>query len=105
MLRRPASMSRSRQRTASTSVGVIKTKGKPAELVEGPTKSGRERVVDLDPQTVEALRRYRVVRAGLSLQLPPRSLSSSEVGHDEPPSINGVSRGRVRRCFIDAIRL
>ena len=51
------------------SVGVIKHKGKPAKLVEGPTKSGRERVVDLDAQTVEALRRYRVARAGLSLQL------------------------------------
>jgi integrase len=51
------------------SVGVIKHKGKPTELVEGPTKSGRERVVDLDAQTVDALRRYRVARAGLSLQL------------------------------------
>jgi integrase len=51
------------------SVSVIKHKGKPAKLVEGPTKSGRERVVDLDAQTVEALRRYRVARAGLSLQL------------------------------------
>jgi integrase len=51
------------------SVGVSKAKDKPAELVEGPTKSGRERVVDLDAQTVDALRRYRVARAGLSLQL------------------------------------
>jgi integrase len=51
------------------SVGVVKTKGKGEQLVEGSTKSGRERVVDLDRQTVEALRRYRVARAGLDLRL------------------------------------
>jgi integrase len=51
------------------SVGVAKTKGKGEQLVEGSTKSGRERVVDLGPQTVEALRRYRVARAGLDLRL------------------------------------
>jgi integrase len=51
------------------SVGVIKNKGKPEEFVEGPTKSGKERVVDLDPQTVDALRRWRVARAGIDLRL------------------------------------
>lgn len=51
------------------SVGLVRTKGEGARLVEGPTKSGRERVVDLDPGTVEVLRRHRVARAGLALQL------------------------------------
>jgi integrase len=51
------------------SVGLVPTKGQGAEYVEGPTKSGRDRVVDLDPQTVEALRRWRLARAGLDLRL------------------------------------
>jgi integrase len=51
------------------SAGIVKTKGEGSRLVEGATKSGRERVVDLDPRTVEELRRYRVLRAGLALQL------------------------------------
>jgi integrase len=51
------------------SVGVVKTKGQGEQLLEGPTKSIRPRVVDLDPQTVAALRSYRVARAGLDLRL------------------------------------
>jgi integrase len=51
------------------SAGVIKNKGKGDELVEGPTKTGRQRSVDLDPRTVEALRRYRVAQASLDLRL------------------------------------
>jgi integrase len=51
------------------SVGVIKTKGKGEQLIEGATKSGRERVVDLDPKTIAALRGWRLARAGLDLRL------------------------------------
>lgn len=51
------------------SVGVVKTHGESERIIEGVTKSGRERVVDLDPRTVEALRRHRMARAGLLLQL------------------------------------
>ena len=51
------------------SVGVVKTHGESERIIEGATKSGRERVVDLDPRTVEALRRHRMARAGLLLQL------------------------------------
>jgi integrase len=51
------------------SAGIIKNKGAGEELVEGPTKTGRQRSVDLDPRTVEALRRHRVARASLDLRL------------------------------------
>jgi integrase len=51
------------------SVGLVRTKGEGAEFVEGPTKSGRDRVVDLDPQTIAALRAWRLTRAGLDLRL------------------------------------
>ncbi|TFV49526.1 tyrosine-type recombinase/integrase [Blastococcus sp. TF02A_35] len=51
------------------SVGVVKTKGGGEQLVEGPTKTGQSRVVDLDAGTVAALRAYRAVRGGLALDL------------------------------------
>jgi integrase len=51
------------------SVGVVKTKGKGEQLIEGPTKSTKPRVIDLDRQTVAALRSWRVARAGLDLRL------------------------------------
>ena len=51
------------------SVGLVRTKGEGAELVEGSTKSGKERVIDLDPQTLAALRAWRGARAGLNLRL------------------------------------
>lgn len=51
------------------SAGVVKTKGKGEQVIEGPTKTGRQRTVDLDPQTITALRSWRVARAGLDLRL------------------------------------
>lgn len=51
------------------SVGVVNVGGKGKQLVEGPTKGKRARTVDLDPGTLEVLRRWRVERAALSLQL------------------------------------
>jgi integrase len=51
------------------SVGLVRTKGQGAELVEGATKSGRERVVNLDPHTIAAVRSWRAARASLDLRL------------------------------------
>jgi integrase len=51
------------------SAGIVKTKGEDERLVVGPPKNGRQRVVDLDAETVDALRRYRSTRAGLDLRL------------------------------------
>jgi integrase len=44
------------------SVGVVKTKGAGEQLIEGPTKTGWSRVVNLDAGTVAALRAYRAAR-------------------------------------------
>jgi integrase len=49
------------------SVGVVKTKGKGEQVIEGPTKTGRQRSVDLDPHA--ALRGWRLARASLDLRL------------------------------------
>jgi integrase len=51
------------------SVGVVKDKGRGEQLVEGATKTGQSRVVDLDAGTVAALRTYRAVRGSVALDL------------------------------------
>ncbi len=51
------------------SVGVVKAKGASEQLLEGPTKTGQFRVVDLDAGTVAALRAYRAARGLLGLHL------------------------------------
>jgi integrase len=51
------------------SVGIVHNKGESPQILEGPTKTGKERVIDLDPQTIAALRSWRLARAGLDLRL------------------------------------
>ncbi|WP_448628661.1 site-specific integrase [Geodermatophilus sp. URMC 64] len=51
------------------SLGTVKTKGAGEQLVEGPTKTGQARVVDIDADTVAALRAYRATRGSLTLEL------------------------------------
>jgi integrase len=51
------------------SLGIVKTKGQEEELVEGPTKTGQSRVVDVDAGTVAALRAYRAARGSVALDL------------------------------------
>ena len=46
-----------------------RTRGRGEELVEGATKTGQSRVVDLDAGTVAALRAYRAVRGSVALDL------------------------------------
>jgi integrase len=51
------------------SLGTVKTKGAGEQFVEGPTKTGQARVVDIDVDTVASLRTYRAIRGSLSLEL------------------------------------
>ena len=51
------------------SVGVVKTKGAGEQFVEGPTKSGPARVVDLDAGTVAVLRSHRAAMGLVALGL------------------------------------
>ncbi|QNG38733.1 site-specific integrase [Geodermatophilaceae bacterium NBWT11] len=51
------------------SVGLVRTKERGEELVEGPTKTGQSRVVDLDAGTVQKLRVYKARRSNVSPQL------------------------------------
>ncbi|MCW2535694.1 MAG: Integrase, partial [Modestobacter sp.] len=69
------------------SVGVVKDKGNGERLVEGATKTGQSRVVDLDTGTVAALHAYRAVRGSLALD-PVRDtalvLGTLDGGHRHP---------------------
>jgi integrase len=51
------------------SVGVVQVKGQPAHLKEGPTKTAKPRVVDLDAATVEVFKDWHAERGALSVEL------------------------------------
>jgi integrase len=55
--------------TVRRSAGVIRNAGEGASIEEGPTKTDRPRVVDLDPGTVAALRAWKRERGELALAL------------------------------------
>ena len=70
------------------SIGMVKSKGAGEQLVEGSTKTGRSRVVDLDAGTVAALRAYRAARGLLALDLvrdstPVLSTFDGSIRHPE----------------------
>ena len=51
------------------SAGIVRYAGEGAEIVEGDTKSGKPRVVDLDADTVAVLRARKRERGAMALQL------------------------------------
>jgi integrase len=55
--------------TIRRSAGLIRNAGEGATMEEGPTKTGRPRVVDLDPGTVAVLRTWKRERGALALVL------------------------------------
>jgi integrase len=97
------------------SVGVVKHKGAGQRLVEGPTKTGQARVVDLDAGTVAALRAYRAVRGGLALDLVRDAalvLSNLDGTHRHPERFSRRFVGQVAQArkalgadLLPAIRL
>ena len=44
------------------SAGIVRVKGTRGQITEGPTKTGKVRVVDLDPATVAILRAHKAMR-------------------------------------------
>jgi integrase len=83
------------------SVGVVKNKGAGEQLVEGPTKTGQSRVVDLDAGTVAALRVYRAVRGGRALALVRDSalvLGDLDGTHRHPERFSRRFAGQVAQA-------
>ena len=84
------------------SVGTIKNKGQVQQQVEGPTKTGRARVVDLDARTAEIVRGYRKGRAKAAFQLVAGDalvLGDEEGRHRLPESFSRYFRQQVERCI------
>jgi integrase len=83
------------------SVGVVKAKGPGEQLVEGPTKTGQSRVVDLNSGTVAALRPYRASRGLLALDLVRDSalvLSNLDGSHRHPERFSRRFVGQVAQA-------
>ena len=76
----------------------MKAKGAGEQPVEGPTKTGQSRVVDLDAGTVAGLRGYRAARGGLALDLvrvPALVLSNLDGTHRHPERSSRRFAGQV----------
>ena len=72
-----------------------------AQLVEGTTKTGQSRVVDLDAGTVGTLRAYRAVRGGLALDLVRDTalvLGGLDGGHRHPERFSRRFLAHVRQA-------
>ena len=82
-------------------VGVVKNKGASERTVEGPPKTGRSRVVDLDTGTVAALRAYRAAREQVSPVLLRDSalvLSGLDGSHRHPERFSRRFTAQVVRA-------
>jgi integrase len=55
--------------TVRRSAGVVRVKGQGGTIAEGPTKTGKARVVDIDPGTVAVLKAHKAKRGTASLVL------------------------------------
>ncbi|SFO75217.1 Site-specific recombinase XerD [Geodermatophilus dictyosporus] len=83
------------------SVEVVERKGAGEELVEGPTKTGQARVVDLDAGTVAALRAYWTARGQLTPDLVRDTavvLSNLDGSHRHPERFSRRFTAQVARA-------
>jgi integrase len=80
------------------STTLVKHKGAGEQIVEGTTKTGKARVVDLDPETVARLRRHRAELAGIDLRLaaPDALVFGTVTGEHRHPE-------RFSRRFTNAV--
>ena len=94
--------------TVRRSAGMVRVFGEGAAVIEGDTKSGKPRVVDLDtedadgiPSTVKVLRNHLRSRAGMALQLArPDALVFGDIegGHRNPEHVSRQFTRDVARC-------
>jgi hypothetical protein len=83
------------------SAGVVRVKGEGAEIAEGPTKTGKPRVVDLDAAAVAALRTFRRARGGMALQLGRDDalvFGDHEGRHLHPERVSRTFKLTAERC-------
>lgn len=83
------------------SAGIVRNAGEGAGVVEGDTKSGKPRVVDLDPETTAQLRAWRKQRGSLALQLARDDalvFGDVESGYRNPEHVSRQFTRDVARC-------
>jgi integrase len=83
------------------SVGITRVKGKKGVIREGPTKTTRPRVIDIDPATVALLRWWKRQRGALALQLARDNavvFGDHEGRFRHPERISHLFREQQARC-------
>jgi integrase len=83
------------------SAGMVRVADEGAEVVEGDTKSGKPRVVDIDADTVALLRAWRKERGSLALLLARDDalvFGSIEGEHRNPEHVSRQFVSEVKRC-------
>lgn len=89
------------------SVGTVKVQGEDTRRIEGPTKTGASRVVDVDPATIDLLREHRTFRAGLAFQLATGNslvFGNEEGDHRIPETFSRSFTDAVARCQRSQLR-
>ena len=85
------------------SAGMVRIAGESAGVVEGDTKSGKPRIVDLDEGTVAVLRARKRERGALALQLARDDalvFGDLEGGHRNPEHVSRQFGRDVERCQL-----
>lgn len=83
------------------STGMVRTAGEGAAMVEGDTKSGKPRVVDLDAATVAVLSTLRRARGVMALQLARDDalvFGDLESAHRNGEHVSRQFASEVARC-------
>ena len=83
------------------SAGMVRVAGEGASIVETDTKSGKPRVVDIDPATVVVLKAHRKARGSLALQLVREDsivFGDAEGRHRNPEHTSRQFAGDLTRC-------
>ena len=80
---------------------MVRIAGEGAEVTEGDTKSGKPRMIDLDPDTVAVLRAWRKERGSLALQLARDDalvFGDLKGAHRNPEHVSRQFVAAVARC-------
>ena len=89
------------------SAGVVRVKGEPAQIVEGPAKTKKSRrVLDVDPGTVAVLRAHKRDRGSLALALARDDalvFGDLDGGHRHPERFSRLWNQTVHRAIKDGI--
>jgi integrase len=83
------------------SAGMVRNAGAGAGVVEGDTKSGKPRVIDLDPATAAVLRAHKRERGAMALQLARDDalvFGDPEGQHRNPEHVSRQFARDIARC-------